>query len=90
MYKHEYSPYMRSPNDPGAPWYPARYDRRLHWGIYETLTSALFIGLSIMIIAGIAALVVHLIGFDSLTQIYGFDAVIDHFDIEPPPQIRIL
>lgn len=69
--------------------YPARYDRRLHWGIYEFLSSALFIGLCIMIIAGVAALIVNLIGFDSLSQIYGFDAVIDHFDVEPLPEVRL-
>jgi hypothetical protein len=81
MYKHQYSPYLRGPNEPGVRWYPA-HDRSLHWGLYEILSSALFIGLSMMMIAGIAALVVHLIGFDSLTQIYGFDAVVDRFDIE--------
>lgn len=77
--------YVRSPNNPTRPIYPQ--ERPIRWGVYEVFSSTLFILLSLMFIAGIAALVLHIIGFDSLTQLYGFDQVIEHFEIEPPPKI---
>lgn len=73
--------YMRSPNNPARPLYPR--ERPIHWGLYEIVSSLIFISLSLMFVAAIAALVLHIIGFDSLTQLYGFDQVIEHFDIEP-------
>lgn len=72
-------------HDPNAPFYPARYDRNLRWGTYEYVCSAIFISLALAFVAGFALLVVHIIGFDSLSHVYGFDRVIEHFDIGPLP-----
>lgn len=69
---------MATPNTPTPPAYPR--ERPIHWGIYEILSSAIFILLSLMFVAGIAALVLHIIGFDSLTQPFGFDQVLEHFE----------
>lgn len=84
-YSTQGSSYIRSPNNPTRPVYPR--ERPIHWGLYEILSSAIFITLSLMFVAGIAALVLHIIGFDSLTQLYGFDQVIEHFEIEAAPTI---
>lgn len=85
-YSEQGSSYMRSPNNPSGPVYPR--ERPIHWGIYEILSSAIFITLSLMFVAAIAALVLHIIGFDSLTQLYGFDQVIEHIEITSAPSIR--
>ena len=86
VYHRSHGPsYVRSPNNPARPIYPR--ERPIHWGVYEVLSSAIFISLSLMFVFGIAALVLHIIGFDSLTQLYGFDQVIDRFEIAPPPKI---
>lgn len=72
--------YMRSPNNPIKPVYLR--ERPVRWGLYEFISSVIFISLSLMFVAGIAALVLDVVGIDSLSQIYGLDQVIQHFEIE--------
>lgn len=46
-------------------------EKPIRWGVYEVLSSMLLIALSLIFVAGIAALVLHIVGFDSLAQLYG-------------------
>ena len=72
-----------SPSFPGIVERQARIlippERPINWGAYEVLSSALLIALSLLFVLGIAALVLEIVGFDSLTQLYGFDLMVDHF-----------
>lgn len=43
------------------------------WGVYEVVSSILFLCLSLLFIGGIAALVIQLIGIDMLPYIVGID-----------------
>ena len=56
-------------------------ERPINWGAYEVLSSALFIALSLLFVLGIAVLVLEIVGFDSLTQLYGFDLMVEHFEL---------
>lgn len=53
-----------------------RARQSLHWGVYEICSSALYVGISIVVIAAIVIGVLELIGFGSLTQHYGFNQLI--------------
>lgn len=53
--------------------YPCEF--RIHWGPYECASTVLFIGLSLLFVVGIAALVLLVIGFDSLTQLYSYNQI---------------
>lgn len=61
------------------PIYPREFP--IHWGVYELASSILLIGVSLIVVAGIAALVMLVIGFDSLTQLYGFNQVVGRFEV---------
>lgn len=56
-------------------------ERAISWGAYEVLSSAFLIALSLLFVVGIAVLVLHIVGFDSPTQLYGFDLMIEHFEL---------
>lgn len=47
----------------------------LHWGAFEICSSALYIGLSMLLIAAVALGVLELIGFGALTHWHDFSQV---------------
>lgn len=47
-------------------------ERTRPWGMYELLSSMLFVCLSLLFVGAISALVIQLIGIDSPIQLYGF------------------
>jgi hypothetical protein len=67
------------PNYRVRPIYPREFP--IHWGVYECASSVLLIGLSLLVVAGIAALVLLVIGFDSLTELYSFNQTIGRFEV---------
>ena len=69
----------RSPHYRVRSIYPCEF--RIHWGVYECASSVLLIGLGLLFVVGIAALVLLVIGFDSLTQLYGFSQTIGRFEV---------
>lgn len=79
MYQNQGRLSERTPHYRVRPIYPCEF--RTHWGIYECASSVLLVGLSLLVVAGIAALVLLVIGFDSLTQLYSFDRMIGRFGV---------
>jgi hypothetical protein len=53
----------------------------MRWGMYECISTVFFIGVSLIVVAAIAALVMLVIGFTSPTQLYGFDQAIGGVEI---------
>ena len=63
--------YVGRPSNPVRPASPR--ERPIHWGVYEIVSSAFFVTLSLMFVAGIAVLVLDIIGFNSMVQLYAFE-----------------
>lgn len=79
LHRHPAPPYEGRANRP--PRMLIAQERPVNWGAYEVLSSALLIGISLLFVLGITVLVLEIVGFDSLTQLYGFDLMVDHFEL---------
>ncbi len=71
MYRNASSTIVHRPKNPARPLHSEERTRR--WGFYEIASSILLVGLSLIFVVAIAALVIHLIGYDSLPRLYGFE-----------------
>lgn len=74
MHRNPRSPAARSANG-GSAWHPRSMGSSIHWGLHQICTSALYVALCVLLIAAVALGVLELIGFGSLTQLYGFNQI---------------
>ena len=81
------SPYGLPPPVADRVRYPLAYAEPVRMTGRQRIASALFLASMIGLIAGAIYVFVGVLGFDSLTQLYGFEHVIETFDVEPPPRL---
>ena len=91
-----YDPYQTIRQLPAAPAshnmadavrYPMAYAEPVRMTGRQRMASILFLSTMIGLIACGIYLFVGFLGFDSISQLYGFEHVIETFNVEPPPQL---
>lgn len=75
------------PNNPSRPVYPLAQSYRATSSSGGGVISFLFVLFAIAVVGGVVYLGLSYFGFDQITQIYGFDQVIEKLQIDPPPKM---
>lgn len=66
--------------------YPLSYYRPVRMSGRQRVASVVFLVTMVALIAGAIYWFVAYVGFDRMTQMYGFDVVIEQTGVEPPPE----